>query len=404
MRHSEIALRRHNLALRSRQTPVVRAALAAANGLGLRGGPLLQLLLLSKLQGFLRHIVLTLMDREFPDGDLSARPDTDPRILDDFLRLALELGVAARVDGAVVPEPAYTTGFPGFGGDSATRPRAEAEKDYVFVRGLIRKAEADGESGPLHRPDVRYLIVLSRYILELEGMRFDAQVAPSFSEKFYSDLGALAYELYTKRSFERLCRRLSPASVLDIGCGDGLHMSSVLSTLPTARMVGLEPQVKVADATRERLSGHPNTRVESVRFTDHDTTDRFDMVLSSFMIFYMPEEERVPFFRRVREVLSPTGTYVIGQYFPDFEDVQEVLVRSTSPVPGIQLYLSGVGNSLVKAEALLNRVLSDFRSVAYWSTLQDQLSEAGLAVEEIVPADSMYYSYFLLVRRAEGAS
>lgn len=403
MKYSEIIQKQGRRDDRSRKTPIIRLGVKTADFLGLHGGPLLKLLVLSKMRGFLQHIVLELMDRDFPEGALALKPGMDRDIHHDFLELASDLNLVTRFGDVLTIDPVYTSSFPGSGKSADTSARSQAAADYTFIRSLIHRSEESGESGPLNRKDVRYLITLSQYLLELESMRFDSQIAPSFDETFYSDLGALAYHLYTKRSFERLCRRLAPASVLDIGCGNGLHLESVLALSPNTRVVGLEPQAKVADSTRLNLSRHPHTRIEPVDFLEYRTEERFDMVLSSFMLFYMPEEERVPFFRRIHDVLSPEGTYVLGQYFPDFENVQEVVIKATSPVPDTQLALCEAGNSLVKAESLLNRTLSDFRSVAYWDRVHSQLTEAGLAVEEIIPADGMYYSYFLLIRRTESS-
>ncbi|WP_309134843.1 methyltransferase domain-containing protein [Cellulomonas sp.] len=397
MRYAQIQQRRAQAAPPSGRPASVRLLVRAAHALGTRSTPLLALSVLDALPGYVRHVVLGLVDRHFPDGDLSPRPGADLPTHHDFVSLARAVDVVR--DGPAGPalDAAYRRGA---GGTSPLRRRAAA--DHARVRDLVERARTGAGGRGLRRDDVRYLLVLAGYVAELERMSFTGRVAPSFPADFYSDLGALAFDLYTRRPFERLLRRLQPRTLLDVGCGEGRHLGAAARALPgLRRAVGVERQPHVAESARRRVAAPPGVEVVEGTFGDEPVVETFDVALSSFMVFYLTAEQRARLYARVRDSLNPGGTFVLGQYFPDVEHMQEVLVRDRSPLPGLQLALCAVGNVLVRAEALLNRTLSDFASVAYWQETVDELAAAGLVVDEVLPADSMYYSWFVLARRAE---
>lgn len=389
-----------------RDTLLARTLTAVATLGGDRNWPLMPLRLLSHLPDYIRAVVLRRAAEYFQDGSLRLREGMDPEIHHDFVVLAKDLGLTSwSGDGTLVLAEPYRTAVRG--GPAGLRealttassgPLAAMCRNEAHIVALINRAESDDVPAFLRRDDVRYLILLARYIGELEGMNFTAQIPPSFGEKFYSDLGELAYELYTSEPYARLCVMLKFKSMLDIGCGEGRHMEAALQRVHGAQAVGLELQPGVAESARSRLSEYPAAEVINSDFFAWQSGEKFDFILACYMLFYLPLEDRVPFFSKVADSLSTGGTFVICQYFPDIELIQDVMVQDSATLPGLQRYLTGVGMSLCRAEVLLNRVLHHFNSIVYWDEMVDQLDQAGLVVDELLPADSMYYSYFVLVK------
>lgn len=269
---------------------------------------------------------------------------------------------------------------------------------YAETIALVDRGSGPQRPGVYERRDVRYLLPVLTYARYLEHLRFDRQISASCEEAFYSDLGDLAYELYTGDTFRRLLARRKVRSFLDIGCGEGAHLSDVRAVHPTARCVGYERNLPVAASAAQRFEDDDLVVIRSEDVRGAPDEAQYDLVLSSYMLFYLSPQDRQELFRKVARLLTPDGAYVVGQYFPDLDDVQEEFTRRRWWDP-TQNHLRSVSATLLSAEVLLNRILDHFESVVYWPEFLAELHQAGLVVNEIVPADQFAYSYFITVRR-----
>lgn len=368
---------------------------AVAEVVGDRSTPMFALRLMRRIRPFLRHMVLRKLAEAYPDPlTLERRADHDPAIYADFLNLAERLGVVSRRSGGFYGTPRFVRAgrWVGDPTDAAT---------YEELIALLE--QADGPQAPpvFRRRDVRYLVPVLTYARYLDHLRFDQKINVSCEESFFSDLGDLAYELYTGDAFRALVARLDVGSFADIGCGEGAHIADVLDLHPTADCVGYERNGEVAGSAARRFADDDRVLVRHQDFR-HAAEDRtFDLVLSSYMLFYLDQTDRARLFEKVARMLAPDGVYVVGQYFPDLDDVQAAFTggRWWDPTEG---YLRRVSSSLLAAEVLLNRILDHFESVVYWPDFLDDLAGAGLEVTEVVPADQFAYSYFVTVRRTGG--
>jgi len=62
-------------------------------------------------------------------------------------------------------------------------------------------------------------------------------------------------------------------------------------------------------------------------------------------------------------------------------------------------YVAEVARACVDAEVLLNRILTHFRSPVYWAGLQKMLRRLDFRVREILPADPLFYSFYVIVEK-----
>jgi len=112
-------------------------------------------------------------------------------------------------------------------------------------------------------------------------------------------------------------RRQAPSRVLDVGCGAAAHLVHVLRTVPAATGVGVEVDADAADlaeaAVRDAgLEARARIVRSDVRALLADEPDlRFDLVLMSNLIYYVPLPERVDFLRSFAERLEPGGRVVV---------------------------------------------------------------------------------------------
>lgn len=97
--------------------------------------------------------------------------------------------------------------------------------------------------------------------------------------------------------------------VLEIGCGTGNLLLALKRTQPAAIVVGLDPDL-TALARAHRKARRRGLAVQLDRgYADHlpYADGSVDVVLSSFMLHHVPDDQREPALREVRRVLRPGG-------------------------------------------------------------------------------------------------
>ena len=97
--------------------------------------------------------------------------------------------------------------------------------------------------------------------------------------------------------------------VLEIGCGTGDLLLAAKRAQPAAAVVGLDPDL-AALARAHRKARRRGLAVQLDRgYADElpYADDSVDVVLSSFMLHHVPDDQRGPATREVRRVLRPGG-------------------------------------------------------------------------------------------------
>lgn len=146
----------------------------------------------------------------------------------------------------------------------------------------------------------------------------DSQVAGKFaSQRRGGILGAEA-------QFDTLIRLLryvptSPMAVLDIGCGDGIVLETVMRALPVERAVALDGSPAMLEKAEARFTdlGLFSTLVEFLEadFNDSLWIERlpvrsFDAIVSAFAIHHCEDDRKRNIYREVFGLLNPGGAFV----------------------------------------------------------------------------------------------
>lgn len=106
----------------------------------------------------------------------------------------------------------------------------------------------------------------------------------------------------------------APRRVLDVGCGAGLQLATVLAAAPGAEGVGVDTDEDAAALARRTLADRGLAeRARVLRADVRDLADEspFDLVLLANVVYYVPVGERVALLRSLAELLAPGGTLLV---------------------------------------------------------------------------------------------
>ena len=109
----------------------------------------------------------------------------------------------------------------------------------------------------------------------------------------------------------RATASIDAADLLDLGTGTGETLAQVLPFPPNARAVGLDESDAMLAEARMRLLGY-NVRLLVADLSDPLPPGPFDLVVSVLAIHHLDGPGKAALFRRVAEVLSPGGRFVLG--------------------------------------------------------------------------------------------
>jgi SAM-dependent methyltransferase len=211
---------------------------------------------------------------------------SDAELLAAWLRTLEAAGLVSSADGRW----RLTRYGRALSADDLVRAQVEAFAD--FHTGLYRDLRPT-LAGDVHRHDVT------------EKAALIARVSAGF-EPFV--LGTLS----------RIVRTRQPSRVLDVGCGAGVNLATMLDAAPAARGVGVDldgPSVSLARGTLDRWSVADRARLleGDVRAAARhgDLGDPFDVVLLANVLYYLPPGEQVPFLRTLAGLLTPGGQLLV---------------------------------------------------------------------------------------------
>ncbi|HEY2650920.1 MAG TPA: Sua5/YciO/YrdC/YwlC family protein [Solirubrobacteraceae bacterium] len=118
-------------------------------------------------------------------------------------------------------------------------------------------------------------------------------------------------------AYDELQQRLVAGSgsgarrILELGTGTGATALPLLKRHPGSTLVGVDVSADMLAAARDRL---PGDRVELRvgRLEDELPSGPFDLVASALAVHHLDGGEKARLFQRVREVLAPTGRFVLA--------------------------------------------------------------------------------------------
>ncbi|WP_100501949.1 methyltransferase domain-containing protein [Geodermatophilus chilensis] len=210
-------------------------------------------------------------------------PEED--LLAAFLRVLESVGLVRAEDGG---RWSLTAGGRAVADDDLVRASHEAFAG--FHTGLYRELEPLLAGGPRRRDVVEHGGVIARV--------------------------STAFEPFVDDVLRETVAAVAPRRVLDVGCGAGLQLATMLATAPRAEGVGVDADADAADLARRTLAdrglaGRSQVLRGDVRDLVGGAEAPFDLVLLANVVYYVPVGERVALLRSLAELIAPGGTLLV---------------------------------------------------------------------------------------------
>ena len=240
--------------------------------------------------GLATGVLDALADTPAPTPELAARTAVvDVGLLTAFLRVLAAAGLVAG-DGTG-PWRLTGHGRTAVGDDLV---RASCEAFVGFHTGLYRDLARQLTGGPRRRDVVEDGGVIARV--------------------------SAAFDPFVDHLLVGTVREQRPRRVLDVGCGAGLQLATMLATAPGATGVGIDSDgdaAGLATATLERrgLAGRATVLEADVRTAAAERggplAEPVDLALLANVVYYVPRGDRPELFRTIAGLLAPGGRLVV---------------------------------------------------------------------------------------------
>jgi tRNA (cmo5U34)-methyltransferase len=165
------------------------------------------------------------------------------------------------------------------------------------------------------------------------------------------------------------------ARVLCVGVGTGAEILSLSKQFPEWTFVGVDPSIGMLDVCRARLkSASVLDRCELIHGYVHDVPagENFDIALSVLVAHFVKREERLNFYKAIKDRLRSNGYLINTEISYDLNSVEfPLMLRNWEAV---QLLMGATPESI----ANLSQVLREMLSVVSPAETESLLKQSGI--------------------------
>jgi cyclopropane fatty-acyl-phospholipid synthase-like methyltransferase len=166
-------------------------------------------------------------------------------------------------------------------------------------------------------------------------------------------------------------RASNPFSILDLGCGDASFSARLLANLSPHTYTGVDLSVTALELASHNLAALKipiALKQQELQAFLSSSTDRFDVILSSFSIHHLDSDRKQTYLAQVKQHLNPDGVLLLVDVFrQEGESRQEYIDRYSN-----NIYRDWIELNLEVQQSLIRHIVdSDYpeweSSINKWS-------------------------------------
>jgi ubiquinone/menaquinone biosynthesis C-methylase UbiE len=127
------------------------------------------------------------------------------------------------------------------------------------------------------------------------------------------------------RAFANLFEWSEDATVLDVGCGDGVWAAVAQRRTPRGAVVGLDFSLGMLEGVARRAPGVGRVQGDANVLPLRDAS--FDVVIAAWMLYHVDRDRALPEYRRV---LRPGGKLLAATNSPEFLPTLDEMIRQAA--------------------------------------------------------------------------
>jgi len=244
-----------------------------------------------------------------------------------------------------------------------------------------------------------YEVRLAETLFELSKLKLGQKIPSPFDESYYSESGRKAFHNYTRPRFIEIIKKRfhdqQSVKVLDIGCGYGNYIHAVKEAKPGAQIHGVEIQAELYEKLLSEFKSDDSVTISNKSILSDELKGRYDLILLNYVLFYFNSAEKDELYRKLRSLLSKSGSILICQYYSGIEALKFELAKKQGDLSlsrRIEMYY---GNKILYANTLWNEMASTFSEAEIWTEFESRVRSNNLTIKSLTNADRFYYSLFI---------
>lgn len=134
-------------------------------------------------------------------------------------------------------------------------------------------------------------------------------------------------DIYYKKLAGPIKPTHQPVSILDIGCGTGLEISSILEAAPNAHLTCVDLSAEMLAKLQHKYPAESVETIQASYLAMDFGRERYDAALSSMTLHHLLPEEKQPLYRQLWRALRPGKQYIEGDYIVSPEKMARLLTQ-----------------------------------------------------------------------------
>jgi len=132
------------------------------------------------------------------------------------------------------------------------------------------------------------------------------------------------YYMAISNPFESTSKKVK---ILNLGCGTGLDLASILKKTPNATLCCIDLSQKMLSILEERYSaGSHSITKHLVSYLDFEySPNEYDYILASSTLHHLLDKEKSDLFQKLFNALKNNGYLVLGDYYVSDDEAKEYL-------------------------------------------------------------------------------